>query len=1399
MAERWQRSSESPPRRGKEPYRAQRSGPVRRRSGSETDSIYSSSSSSSSYIDTSRYYPQNRFSLRKFFTAPSERRRIRKRRSQRSIRRGGSSSSIDSDLAYGTGWIHKHKENSPRHEKEPERPRPQGYEEGDVRRDGVERREGQEVRDQRWRHDQYEARETPERRDQPERSEGQRRREKGKPGKRISRSPTAAEILAVGNEIQELSDLISSGGRPRRSGGFTRGIPPSKVSSQHQVEDDDDWRTDDGHESADSVDSSLAYGGESSQGGGGWFGFSWGKPKPKPELKPEPRPEPRPVPKQKSSVVDPRLFGRQNSLNGIVTEPVGFGDVNYRPPINGFGSSRDQSPLATKSKAPSTPTPRSKSKPKSTVSDIPLQTVYPISTEDPQVFEPGRSSVSSSVRQEPYMPSRPAPPPIYHPQPITPVTQAIYDPHYAARIESAPLPKDSSRRGPSIAEAALAGVAAGAVGAAIASESKEERDGRRREDDRGLYDDSYGSKHRDPGQYQNKGDKSRDNYEGTKDRDYRSERRNEQNQTNEPRVSDEPSRREDYNKQPGVDRREQRDEKRRGETREERRARHREERRLRDSRDSQNTTYDTLEKTSKTPRDEQPSRSTVVSEAIPEAPGPLNPFQYQVADDAFPTPNISRPSSRPTRSETIPIVHTVEREPSFVLKRSESAKEQVSTQGPKPDIISRAAEQLSRSARIKDKPREEASIPEYGSSMKYNGEDDRKRQGSGKRARKDSRDGELRKAEEIYNEVEHSTAPIDAAAIAAAAAVVANETHGKSKSRKRRSGRHGEQRDEPREFDSERRAPELYSRQEKPEERYDAGPERQDSESTKEDIESARILDEADKAYREIVMARKIASSVIRSRSSSPDRSVVSKYKEKEEEEVVRIVTPPSMEDHKRAGPYDAPNADIRLDHILIPQELPTFVIPNIEPDTFYPVARDPDAERERPLLTLIRPTPIPSPIPEKQATTDHKPIEQPSIEREIQRVVPDAVPESTVDVEAAANGTSPSEIEPEPTSFSEQRREQRSDVVEDISQPEKKKPKGKKGSRWSMIASGIIGGVAGATIEGDAETSESKSEKEPRDHEKSIVQLPAPPEVVAVFQDRPQEAVADPPDAITAEEEFLDSNFDREEGVPEDTYRILDFSAQDNSVEDKTFEEKLDNVTETNVQEGLAAHDSKDGSHNFDKTWPTGSGGVMTDQEESTAVAPENNPPDAIYSDDAYQNEPVNIEMQPFDEVSDEKAEQPNSISNDQEDVPFQHEYNNEVDQQIIPLDDKNRVLDREPREPKGMPGSFTEDLGFIATLAAGLQDTGLNPNIVINDPSYLRRTSPPGSNDEGDNLVDKEGLPARVGKTAQRKRDRESEDQLGVVLPLEEALPSAEVAEEDVSAIDTSKLSKKEQKKPC
>ncbi|KAJ8069944.1 hypothetical protein OCU04_000350 [Sclerotinia nivalis] len=197
------------------------------------------------------------------------------------------------------------------------------------------------------------------------------------------------------------------------------------------------------------------------------------------------------------------------------------------------------------------------------------------------------------------------------------------------------------------------------------------------------------------------------------------------------------------------------------------------------------------------------------------------------------------------------------------------------------------------------------------------------------------------------HDAEHSTAPIEAAAIVAAAAVVVRESSRGSRSSKRRDERRTDSEDVPKDDDSTN------------------GPEKSHDE----------VMAEADRAYREIVMARKVAAEVRRSRTPSPERSVMDKYEEEPEEEPPRIDTPPGMHERKK-GPYDPPNADFKLDFIMTPKDFKVYSIPSRrykvdEADLKGPfMTKNADAGLSRPLLNLVRPTPTSTPSPEKQFAT---------------------------------------------------------------------------------------------------------------------------------------------------------------------------------------------------------------------------------------------------------------------------------------------------------------------------------------------------------------------------------------------------------------------------------------------
>ncbi len=84
---------------------------------------------------------------------------------------------------------------------------------------------------------------------------------------------------------------------------------------------------------------------------------------------------------------------------------------------------------------------------------------------------------------------------------------------------------------------------------------------------------------------------------------------------------------------------------------------------------------------------------------------------------------------------------------------------------------------------------------------------------------------------------------------------------------------------------------------------------------------------------------------------------------------------------------YEGPDADVRIDNKIYPDELVRFRLPDSlergRQDSLAAAftARDPSCERERPLLNLVYPTPAPTPTPEKQQETSTKSEPQPAKE----------------------------------------------------------------------------------------------------------------------------------------------------------------------------------------------------------------------------------------------------------------------------------------------------------------------------------------------------------------------------------------------------------------------------------
>ena len=95
--------------------------------------------------------------------------------------------------------------------------------------------------------------------------------------------------------------------------------------------------------------------------------------------------------------------------------------------------------------------------------------------------------------------------------------------------------------------------------------------------------------------------------------------------------------------------------------------------------------------------------------------------------------------------------------------------------------------------------------------------------------------------------------------------------------------------------------------------------------------------------------------------------------------------------------------------------------------------------------------------------------------------------------------------------------------------------------------------------------------------------------------------------------------------------------------------------------------------------------------------------------------------------------------------------------ERQSLPIDKKQDFEVQVHTNPSADSSSYGEDIEFAATLAASAEDAGFDPSIVIDDPKYRRRDSPPGSADRSmpGGFDDDEDL-SSTGKKERKKRDR-------------------------------------------
>ncbi|PQE19974.1 Involucrin repeat protein [Rutstroemia sp. NJR-2017a BVV2] len=1108
-----------------------------------TEYLSSSGTSTSSYLDISHNYPTKGWSFKTFFRAPSEK-KPKKRRSKRVMRQSNSSSSsLDGDLAYGTGFLRYR------------------------RKKAVRARDGRDREIIRYKSSKESLRET--------RSPTSERR-----------PTTDAEILAVGAGLAKLArdhnklDLKNgkkgrkseSGAGSGRNGG--RGLDSSRaIPYETDPNDDEGWESASDDESEASVDSGLAFGGEApapakAPARRSFFG---GKKKHGPMTR-------------KSSIVDPRLFGPQNSLNGVLDRPVGYEEVHWESSSD-FGQesyvlysdSQDERYGSDRDRIGRTQSVASGSQ-------ASLQHVFPVPTSDPSRFDVARRTVSEANS------ARPVPVPIQQPQPITPVSQSVYNEPSYVRSASGGILKSSSNR-QSLAGAALAGVAGAAIGAVLASSQRDDMNDAREDDKRESRREaeSVASRREDERRERRRAEEEFSVSEGSiakrreKNKDDRPERDEKREQTREiERVKDD-ARSITSNSSRDTTRDSRRDD---PDAAAEERARRREARRQeRRDADRVSDRYDD-------------KRSNVESEvsAPPQPPQPVNPFQYQVEDSP-----VNEPSQIHPQQGAAPTVVTVDREPNFSRKSTSSNKD---------------TSKVSRTDAGRDRGADE---------------EDR-----GRRYRDSER--VLHEAERIYEEAEHSTAPIDAVAIAAAAAAVGAEGLRQSRAEKRR----GERRTDA---DDQNSTPGQKS-------------------EIPEEEQHAMVMAEADRAYREIVMARKVAAEVRRSRSPSPEPSVINKYEVEEEvEEPTRIVTPPGMHDRKKKGPYDAPNADFTLDYVMTPRDLKVYSIPAMRykrdhADLEGPfMIRDPDAKLPRPLLNLIQPTPVPTPSPEKQfASTKTNNVAARSEERE--------------------DDKRRTERKVEPKS---QEREQRREQVSSRTEKERSYD-----DRWS-----------------DRQGSRAQDREQPREPVSSRPQE----EERGRRGSRPTPAVILGPrgDVIRAADAPVSSPTQStvSKGVTWGVNETKHFEVESPTDGREEFNSQPDGSEKSRSGNGWGAIAAG--------VMGAGAGAVLASSSESardSKVTDDRDAPRKSRLDDRDRNqgpyEYRGVVVEPGTPDERPRRESPPKIGPKPVTAPSGH-----------------------------VPGAFDDDLDFTAHVAAGLQDTGFNPDLVIDDPAFRKRDSPAGSNE--------------------------------------------------------------------
>jgi hypothetical protein len=851
--------------------------------------------------------------------------------------------------------------------------------------------------------------------------------------------------------------------------------------------------------------------------------------------------------------------------NSIV-DPRLFGPVNsLRGMINtpcGFQDDERTASVykretgAYKTDAADTPTPQ-RPPPSESADKLPMRHVYPVPTSDPDRFDVDRSSTTSFRRDLPDH-SRPAPVPLQQPIPKVPVSSKVYDADKFddhSRRESKPDREALESKG--WVETALVGAAAaaaGAAGAAIVSG---------RDDKRGK--DSERDRRRD------------DRHEEERLRDGRREAERHYERTDD-----------------GAS----------GHRRHQHEEDDREKDRRRSKRESDSHKHSDANDHKRTSRndgyeDGSRKRREVGTDRHPEEVsyrrhGEDISVEYQQDKPTEPSRSSRRESRRSEPLIEHRDVNVPDKADYHMIPAAESSKKpvidpfqfqvdnfQTPTERPfTPQVVT-----VAREPTFDSPPRSANSVARLSRKDSHEIE---QREADYRSGRTDRRPEDFRRSHEyeeeehaartIYEEARQATVPLSAAAVASAIAI-------------------------ERERSEERRR-----------EQYSDDGSRDRSRPPRDPVQ-----EEADRHYRESVIARKLARDEVQSRDQKRHSSVVDRWEEDDTPEVITIVTPPDMEERRHEkGPYDEPNADVRIDNKIFPHEIHNFLVKSRGGDMPVFVSRDPSCERERPLLNLVLPTPM------------------------------------------ASRATTPA---PEP----QQRKEK--------SQPA------------SDVAKNVIIGPRG-----------------------DIIHVPAAPKSVTWGENETKSYEADSSDARS------------EPGVGEPAEKPR---------------AKLNKSSRWGILAAAIAGSSTEPANEPDIVLADKPKGSKQDETATRDLA-------RAFDDDASTQPPV------------------------------------------------------PGPKPDKMPGGFADDIEFAATLAAGLQDTGFNPDIVIDDPTYRRRDSPPGSNElNGHGLYQSPYVHTVSDLGLSEATAQRDKPDTGLILSEIETPTERTVVPEEESTEPTAKLSKKEKRR--